>query len=112
MWWEGIAGTGLLPEQPLPPIASYAPDQTWHIASVSKVLSPGLRVAWLRAPTVAQAWRLAADMHETAIMAPPLNAAIVADWAGSGVFKRLAAAVRTEAQVRQALVTKILEHRS
>lgn len=99
---------GLLPEQPLPPIASFAPDQTWHIASVSKVLSPGLRVAWLRAPTVAQAWRLAADVHETAIMAPPLNAAVVADWATSGVFQRLAGAVRAEAQVRQALATKFL----
>jgi DNA-binding transcriptional MocR family regulator len=99
---------GLLPEQPLPPIASFAPDQTWHIASVSKVLSPGLRVAWLRAPTVAQAWRLAADVHETAIMAPPLNAAIVADWVGSGVFQRLASAVRAEAQARQALAAKFL----
>lgn len=60
---------GLLPEQPLPPIASFAGELTWHIASVSKILSPGLRVAWLRAPSLAKAWRLAADMHETAIMA-------------------------------------------
>lgn len=100
---------GLLPERPLLPIASFAPDRTWHISSVSKILSPGLRVAWLRAPTVAQAWRLAADVHETAIMAPPLNAAVVADWIGSGVFQQLTGAVRAEAQARQAIAAQFLE---
>lgn len=99
---------GLLREHPLPPIASFAPDRTWHIASVSKILSPGLRVAWLRAPTVAQAWRLAADVHETAIMASPLNAAVVADWVANGTFTRLTDAVRSEAQARQALAAKFL----
>lgn len=111
--WHGLLvieddAYGLLPERPLPPIASLAPDRTWHIASVSKALSPGLRVAWLRAPTVGRAWRLAADVHETAIMAPPLNAAVVADWSGSGVFTRLTGAVRAEAQARQALAAKFI----
>lgn len=100
---------GLLPARPLPPIAALAPARTWHIASVSKILAPGLRVAWLRAPGVAQAWRLAADVHETAIMAPPLNAAVVADWIGSGVFGELVAAVRSEAQARQAIVAACLD---
>lgn len=99
---------GLLPEQPLPPVAAFAPDHAWHIASMSKVLAPGLRVAWLRAPTVASAWRLAADMHETAIMAPPLNAAVVADWVRSGLFGRLVAEVRTEARARQAIARRCL----
>lgn len=99
---------GLLPEIPLPPIASLVPELTWHIASVSKILSPGLRVAWLSAPDVAKAWRLAADMHETAIMAPPLNAAVVADWIGSGVFEQLAEAVRNEAQARQRIASDCL----
>lgn len=99
---------GLLPESPLPPIAAFAPEMTWHISSVSKILSPGLRVAWLRAPDIAKAWRLAADMHETAIMAPPLNAAVVASWAGDDTFTRLVGEVRAEARVRQALVGKCL----
>lgn len=99
---------GLLPARPLAPIASLAPDRTWHIASVSKILAPGLRVAWLRAPSVSRAWRLAADIHETAIMAPPLNAAVVAEWIGTGVFGQLVAAVRSQAQARQAIVASCL----
>lgn len=99
---------GLLPEKPLPPIASFAPESTWHVASVSKILSPGLRVAWLRAPDVAHAWRLAADLHETAIMAPTLNTAIVADWANNGLLDRLVGEVRSEARARQLMVRRLL----
>ncbi|WP_068079445.1 aminotransferase-like domain-containing protein [Novosphingobium rosa] len=99
---------GWLPEQPLPPIASFAPDNSWYIASVSKALTPGLRVAWLRAPNVAGAWRLAADMHETAIMAPPLNAAVVTEWVHTGVFQSLIDEVRSEARLRQAMVRECL----
>lgn len=94
--------------EPISPIAAFAPESSWHISSVSKILSPGLRVAWLRAPGVAQAWRLAADMHETAVMAPPLNTAIVADWVVSGVFDRAIDEVRREARARQDLVRRIL----
>lgn len=100
---------GLLSARPLPPIAAFAAERTWHIASVSKILSPGLRVGWLRAPSVAQAWRLAADVHETAIMAPPLNAAIVAHWIGNGMFQQLTDAVRAEAQARQSIATHCLD---
>jgi DNA-binding transcriptional MocR family regulator len=99
---------GLLPASPLPPLAAFSPERTWHIASVSKILSPGLRVAWLRAPDVATAWRLAADMHETAIMAPPLNTAVVADWVRSGTFDRLVGEVREEAKARQAIARDCL----
>lgn len=99
---------GMLPEQALGPIAAFAPERTWHVASVSKILSPGLRVAWLRAPDVAAAWRLAADMHETAIMAPPLNTAVVVDWIERGLFATLVGEVRAEARARQALVRKAL----
>lgn len=99
---------GFLPEHPLPPLASLAPRNTWYIASMSKALAPGLRVAWLRAPDIAGAWRLAADMHETAIMAPPLNAAVVADWFRMGMAAKLIAEVRDESRKRQALVRAFL----
>jgi len=103
---------GFLPNEPLPPVTSFAPDNSWYIASVSKVLTPGLRVAWLRAPDVAGAWRLAADMHETAIMAPPLNAAVVAEWLRTGTFDRLVDEVRAEASHRQELACECLPNAS
>jgi DNA-binding transcriptional MocR family regulator len=41
----------LLMDTPLPPIATYAPDNTIYISSLSKTISPGLRIAFVAAPT-------------------------------------------------------------
>lgn len=40
----------LLKENPLPPIASYAKENTIYISSLSKTLSPGLRMAFVVSP--------------------------------------------------------------
>ncbi len=40
----------LLRKEPLPPIASFAPEHTIYIASLSKTLSPGLRTAIVTSP--------------------------------------------------------------
>ncbi|MET0373401.1 MAG: PLP-dependent aminotransferase family protein, partial [Rhizorhabdus sp.] len=100
---------GRLPAEPLPPLAALAPELTWHIASVAKIVSPVLRVAHVRAPSITAAARLAADIHATAVMAPPLNAAIVADWVASGLFHQLADAVRAEARARRSIADAILD---
>jgi DNA-binding transcriptional MocR family regulator len=99
---------GRLPEAPLAPIAAFAPERTWHIASLSKIISPALRVAHVRAPSTRDAWRLAADVHETAVMAPPLNAALISLWLREGQLDGLVAAVRAEARVRQRVIARHL----
>ncbi|MDH7973351.1 PLP-dependent aminotransferase family protein [Sphingomonas sp. AR_OL41] len=99
---------GALARNPVPTFAALAPETSWHIASMSKILSPALRVAFVRAPGVSQALRLAADVHETAIMAPPLNAAIVGAWLSDGTFPRLLNAMRAEAEARQAIARAAL----
>lgn len=100
---------GALAVDPIPPISVFAPERSWHIASMSKLISPALRVAYVRAPSVAAAINLAADVHETAIMAPPLNAALVTAWFADGTFNRLIDAMRREASARQQLADSALE---
>lgn len=92
---------GRLPAVPPATIASLAPERTWHIASLSKIVSPALRIAHVRAPSARDAWRLSADIHETAVMAAPLNAALVTGWIRDGTLDRLVAGVRSEAVARQ-----------
>lgn len=91
-----------------PPLASLAPTITWYIASVSKYLSPALRVAYLRAPSVGAALQFAHHVHETSIMAPPLNAAIIRRWIGDGTYGRLLGAMRTEIARRLSLAEEML----
>ena len=94
---------GLLAQTPVPPIAAFAPERCWYVASLSKIVTPALRVAFVRTPSVGSAIRLAADVHETAIMAPPLNAAMASRWIGDGTFERLVEAMRGEIAWRQEL---------
>lgn len=99
---------GLLPDAPLPAITSFAPENGWYVASMAKILSPALRVGFVRAPGVAEAMQIAARQHESAVMAPPLNVAMVSLWLADGSFDRLVGAVRREAAWRQKLAHTIL----
>lgn len=45
---DGI--NNLLEENPLPPIASFAPENVVYISSLSKTVSPGLRTAFIHVP--------------------------------------------------------------
>ncbi|MDY6962784.1 MAG: PLP-dependent aminotransferase family protein, partial [Pseudomonadota bacterium] len=103
---------GLLPRDPLPAIASLVPGQAWHILSMSKIISPALRIAFVSAPTVADALRLTAEVHDTAVMPPPLNAAMVASWLREGTFDSLVSAVRAESEWRSELAGQILKDHS
>jgi DNA-binding transcriptional MocR family regulator len=100
---------GPLASAPITPLAALAPELCWHIASTSKTLSPALRVAHVYAPDVGAALRLAVDVHETAIMAPPLNAAMVSAWTADGTHDRLVRAMRNEAVRRQRIAGETLK---
>lgn len=99
---------GLLPAQPLPAFAALAPDMTWHIATVSKLLSPALRVAYVLAPDDARMTSLAAALRANTFMASPLLVGAVAAWQRDGTAARLLAAIRVEATARQTLARDIL----
>ncbi|MFL9839674.1 PLP-dependent aminotransferase family protein [Sphingomonas sp. ST-64] len=99
---------GALAASPIAPVASYVPHRTWYIASTSKIISPALRVAFLRAPNMAGGLRLASILHETTIMAPPLNVALVSAWISNGTFDQLLAKMRDESAKRQQLASELL----
>ncbi len=85
-------------------LAALAPERTWHVASLSKLVSPALRIAYLRAPHLRDALTLAADTHETTIMPPPINLAVCTRWLGDGTWERLVSEVREECLERQRIV--------
>ncbi len=99
---------GLLPDAPIPAIASFAPAISWYVMSMAKIVSPALRVGFVRAPGVAEAMQIASHQHETAVMAPPLNVAMVSLWLANGTFDTLVEAVRKEASWRQKLAHTVL----
>jgi len=99
---------GQLAGEVIAPLSSFAPELGWYIASLSKIVSPALRVAHVRAPSEADALVLAADLHESVVMAPPLGAALVTRWLEDGSYDRLIGETRGEAMARQAIAADIL----
>ena len=97
-----------LQSQAAPPFASLAPDITWHIATLSKCLTPGLRVAFVMAPTSALALRITSILRVTTLMAPPLMVALASRWIADGTADRITAAIRAENTERQKIAAEVL----
>jgi DNA-binding transcriptional MocR family regulator len=95
-------------EAPLPAIASLAPERTFHLATLSKCLSPGLRTAFLVPPEGPMAARTAESLRSIALMPSPLMTAVVSAWIREGVADRLLAGVRREARARRAIAAEVL----
>jgi DNA-binding transcriptional MocR family regulator len=90
----------LLPDAPAS-LCSHVPELGYFIASVSKVVSPGLRLAYVVAPTDRDAARIAATVRATAWMATPLTAEIATHWIRNGTAERIIAVARDEVARRQ-----------
>lgn len=92
---------------PPPAIAALAPERTFYVATLAKCLSPGLRIAYLACPA---AWteQIAAGLRATALMPPPLMAAVATRWIQEGAAETLLAAVRAETRARRAIAAAAL----
>jgi DNA-binding transcriptional MocR family regulator len=92
---------GKLPRTPLPPLVNFAPELTWHIAGLSKVVSPALRIAYVVAPDARGAGRLAATLRAITGMASPLTAALATHWIRTGTAVDVLKAIRAETLARR-----------
>jgi DNA-binding transcriptional MocR family regulator len=99
---------GRLPENPLPPLAALGPDVVWHVATLAKVLTPGLRLAYVVAPDVARAAQARTALRAIAQMPPPLSVATASAWIADGTAEAILQGVRVEATARQQLAAGLL----
>jgi DNA-binding transcriptional MocR family regulator len=97
----------LSPEPPSA-LAALAPERTFHVATLAKTLTPGLRIAFVACPDAGSADRIADSLRAVSLMPPPLMAAIATAWIRDGTAETLLAGVREEARARRALARTAL----
>jgi DNA-binding transcriptional MocR family regulator len=90
------------------PIATLIPERAWHVATLSKCIAPGLRVAFMVAPGRAEAAVMATALRTVAQMPAPLMAALALRWLADGSADEIIAAITAEAAARQKLAAKAL----
>lgn len=90
------------------PLAALVPERTFYIASLSKSVAGGLRVAYLLTPPQHLS-PIKAAMSDMVWMTPPLMADIARRWINDGTADRTLALKREEAARRTALAKRMLE---
>jgi DNA-binding transcriptional MocR family regulator len=88
--------------------ASLAPDITYYVASLSKCVGAGLRIAYLVAPDQRALWPVSTVLRTLTVMASPLSTAVSTLWIEDGTAQAVTEGIRKECKVRQQLVADIL----
>ncbi len=101
----------LLADAPPPPIATFAPEQVTYISTLSKCLTPGLRVAFVLIRDRHERERFLAALRSFALMVAPLTAALATQWILDGSANGLLQGVRNEARLRHRMAGDILAGR-
>ena len=104
------AANHMLAKRTPPPLAMFAPERSFLVASVSKVLAPGLRIAFVTGPT-SELPAISRRVWATQWMVGPIGAEMVAMWLEEGVVDRTVKKKRREALRRQTIVEQIFGKR-
>lgn len=97
----------LLSPEPPPAFSALAPELTFSILSLSKVVAGGLRIAFLVVPE-GRATEVGRRIWATTWMAPPLMAEVASLWVHDGTALDTALRKRREAAERQVLAAREL----
>ncbi|MDE7208206.1 MAG: PLP-dependent aminotransferase family protein, partial [Lachnospiraceae bacterium] len=103
---DGI--NNLLEEKPLPPIASFAPEQVVYISSLSKTISPGLRTAFVYVPDKFHE-KLVTALYSLNISISPLLATVSAALIEDGAADEILAERKKGIAERNVVVNQLLD---
>lgn len=97
----------LMGEHTPAPIAAYAPENTLYISSTSKVVAPGLRLAFIVTPAIYRK-KLSNALYNINIAVSPLMAELTTRLINSGMADKILAQHRTCTREQNAMVNHYL----
>lgn len=99
---------GLLLREPLPALAQLDPSRVFYISSLSKVISPGLRLAYLVVPSVEAGHRMTSAVRALSLSSSGLMTSLATRWIENGSAHAVLNAIQTELRERQRVALGIL----
>ncbi|ANS43028.1 PLP-dependent aminotransferase family protein [Serratia inhibens] len=97
---------GFLTAEPVEALSSFAPERSVYLTSLSKSISPALRIGYLHAP--AETLSRLTSMVRTSIWMPsPLIAQLASNIITSGIGAEMLQTQRQEAAARQAIAAEV-----
>ncbi len=105
---DGVYTLGAAPERP--PLVALAPDHVFHVTSLSKTMTPGLRLGVLVLPS---RWKSVAEvaLQILPLAASPVDYALLEEWFTSGIVDATRVSLRAEASRRVELVSSLMSGR-
>ncbi|MEE8117229.1 MAG: PLP-dependent aminotransferase family protein [Gemmatimonadales bacterium] len=94
-------------DERIPPIATFAPERTLHITTLSKWATFGLRIGFIAAPERAVE-RIRSGVRSSLWMPAPLTTEIAMRWIADGTAERLAQRKLEELEARHEIVREVL----
>jgi DNA-binding transcriptional MocR family regulator len=95
-------------EADLAPIATLAPERTFYVSTLSKMIAPGLRCAYLLTPGEAQFERLMTTIRAFSYAPAALGALVATQWIEDGTAETIASTARRDVAERTAAALRIL----
>ncbi|GAN91396.1 transcriptional regulator MocR/GntR [Gluconobacter frateurii M-2] len=99
---------GLLLQKALPAMARLDPARVFYVSTLAKVLSPGLRQAFLVAPGVDMTRRMSSATRALSLTNSGLMTSLVARWIQNGSAATILGAIQMELRARQKIALDIL----
>lgn len=98
----------MLPRQMPAPLAVLAPALTYYVTGFAKCLGAGLRSAFVHAPGLRHAERVAGALRATTVMASPITNRLATQWINDGTAGAMLLAIRKESMARQEIAARRL----
>jgi DNA-binding transcriptional MocR family regulator len=98
---------GFLSPSPIAPLATFAPERTAYLTSLSKSVAPSVRLGYMHCPPE---WlpRMTASVRMSIWMVSPLAAQVGTNLVATGKALEMARAQRDEAEARQRIAAEVL----